>query len=451
MRRGLASLIVALSLIVASLSWAGFTLSRTILDPGRSERLAFQLLDNPEVRDALTSRLADTLESQIPSDVPVPRATVEAGADVALDDPRVRALIVDGFVRVHQNALEGVDEPVVVDAGALGAAGRDALVNTRPELDAFLPAAPSVEVELPTTGLSWMGRVADVVDRFTLLGAIGSLAGLITGFVIAPNRPAVLRRMAYWGYGAAAFWIVVGLAVPWAAGLLSPTSAAIATAAVDVFFGAMIRPAIILAVIATALLVIGIAWPNLDRRRGAHLLQPARAGAGSTTPAAAPAATSTIGTPTIGAATAPPPAHMSAQAATPQPTMIAPTPPTNQGQQPPTYAAAPSPSRPPASNAGATAGSGPGAGTTRSWDNVVPGTAPTPPSAPSPAPADRPAWTPQGSTDQTQILPSDPEPADPEPASPSTAWRAGYGYLDSPGSTQPMPPDDSSATPRFRP
>ena len=53
MRRGLASLIIGLSLVVASLSWAGFILSRTVLDPGRSERLAAQLLEHDGVREAL--------------------------------------------------------------------------------------------------------------------------------------------------------------------------------------------------------------------------------------------------------------------------------------------------------------------------------------------------------------------------------------------------------------
>ena len=49
---------------MATASWAGFTLSRTILDPGRSERLAEQLLENPQVREALVDRLADAVEPQ---------------------------------------------------------------------------------------------------------------------------------------------------------------------------------------------------------------------------------------------------------------------------------------------------------------------------------------------------------------------------------------------------
>ncbi len=331
MRRGLASLITGLSLIVATMSWAGFTLSRTILDPGSSERLAEQLLDNPQVRDALVVRLADAVEPQIPPEVPVSRSLIESGAATALDDPRVRALVVDGFVRYHQNALEGETQPVVIDAGDLGEASRDALVGVRPELDEFLPTAPAVEVELPTAGFGWLASVKDVVDRFTLLGALVAAAGATLALAVARNRGAVLRRVAFWGYGAAAFWLLVGLGVPRLADLLSPTSGAIASAAVDVFLGAMIGPAIVMAVASTVLLVLGFALPVLGRKRAAGVLQPrnpavvGRAGQPVATPGGL--ATGGVGGPTVRQpARAPDPSPVAPQplVTRPDPTMVAP-------------------------------------------------------------------------------------------------------------------------------
>lgn len=280
MRRGLASLIIGLSLLVATLSWAGFTLSRTVLDPGRSERLAEQLLANPQVREALVDRLSDAVEPQIPAEVPVSRSLIEAGAETALDDPRVQALIIDGVVQYHRNALEGNPEPVVIDAAALGAASRDSLVAVRPELDQFLPAVPTIELELPTTGFTWLASLKRFVDRFTLLGALVALAGATLALLVAQDRGAVLRRVAFWGYGAAAFWLLVGFAVPRLADLLSPTSGAIASAAVDVFFGAMIQPAVVLAIGSTVVLLIGVLLPAISGRRGARMVQPRRATTG---------------------------------------------------------------------------------------------------------------------------------------------------------------------------
>ncbi|MDH3679438.1 MAG: hypothetical protein OEV40_05740 [Acidimicrobiia bacterium] len=272
MRRGLASLIMGVSLLVATAAWSGFVLSRTVLDPGRSERLAEVLLDNPDVRSAIVDRLADSVEAQIPADVPVARETIEDGATAALDDPRVEALIVDGLVRAHQNALAGIDEPVTLDAGALGAAGRQAVVERQPELDLVLPAAPSVEVELPNTGLAWLGTLKRYVDRLTLLGAFVALVGVTTAFVLARNRAAALRRIAFWAFGAAAFWLAVAYALPWLLQRVAPSSVSIATAAVDVFFGAMILPALALAAIGLGVLLLSLAWPAVERRRPAATL-----------------------------------------------------------------------------------------------------------------------------------------------------------------------------------
>jgi len=341
MRRGLASLIIGLSLIVATVSWAGFTLSRTILDPGRSERLAEQLLENPQVREALVDRLSDAVEPQIPAEVPVSRGLIETGAETALDDPRVKALIVDGVVQYHRNALEGNPEPVVIDAAALGSASRDSLVAVRPELDQFLPAVPVIQLELPTTGFTWLATLKRFVDRFTLLGALVALAGGTLALLVAQDRGAVLRRVAFWGYGAAAFWIVVGFAVPRLADLLSPTSGAIASAAVDVFFGAMIRPAVTLAIVSTVVLIIGFLLPAISGRRGARMVQPRGGPTGppavaapgpiarpATRPAPAPAAPvspASITRAPSGTTAAMPTSNGGARI-TPDPTLIAPSP-----------------------------------------------------------------------------------------------------------------------------
>ncbi len=274
MRRGLASLLLGLSLVVASFSWAGFTLSRTILDPGVSERLADQLLDDESVRSALTTRMADSLEEQLPDEVPVPREIVEGAAQTAIDDPRVESVIRDGFVQAHQNALNGEDEPITIETSAIGEAGRDALVGVDPVLETFLPSAPSIGVELPTTGLAWIGSVKDFVDRYTILGAFVAAIGALIALLIAKKRAVVFRRVAYWAFGAAAFWLIIGYGVPWLLSLVSPTSSAFASALVRIFFNEMIRPAITMAIFGVIMLVTSLIWPIFARRRGANKLQP---------------------------------------------------------------------------------------------------------------------------------------------------------------------------------
>ncbi len=271
MRRGLASLIMVLSLLIASGSWAGFVLTRTVLDPGRSEALADNLLDNTVVRGVIVDLLSDAVENQIPSSVVVPRQTIEVAADEALDDPRVEAVIRDGFVKAHQNALNGVDEPVALDASALGQVGREKVVALRPELNAILPAAPQLEVDLPTGGLSVLGDLRAQVRRYTIFGAILALIGVTLSFVLTTRRPKALRRVAYWAFINSFFWLLVGYGLPSILERVAPpSSVSIATAVVDVFLGAMIRPAVTMFVVGLILLGISLAWPALARRRPAR-------------------------------------------------------------------------------------------------------------------------------------------------------------------------------------
>jgi hypothetical protein len=287
---------MAVSLLVASATWAGFVMTRTVLDPGRSERLADRLLDDPEIRSVITERLADSIEAQIPTTVPVSRATVEQAASEALDDPRVEDLLRDGIVRVHQNALNGIDEPVTLDATALGEVGREIVVESNPELDAVLPPTPQLEVELPSTGLSRLGTIREQVERFTRIGALLSLAGMVTAFVLSRNRPKTLRRVSYWAFAASAFWLITAYALPWLLEQIAPSTVSIAMAAIDVFFGAMITPALVMAGVGVVLLALSAVWSSLARRRPAALVdrsarpRSAVAGAagGATEPAGAP-------------------------------------------------------------------------------------------------------------------------------------------------------------------
>ena len=278
MRRGLAGLILGLSLVLASVSWAGFVLTNTVLDPGRSERLADQLLDNEALRAALVGRLVAAMEASLPAEVPIPRQQLEQAADVALDDPRVDAMVRDGIVRTHRNALEGNTEPVVLDASALGAATRDALVGVRPELATVLPEEPPLTVELPTAGLSWLGRLRNLAQRVSTVLGLAALAGVTLSLLVAKNRPAILRRVSIWAFGASAFWLVVGYGVPFLAKTVAPSSTAIISAMIDVFFGAMIRPAVLMGAFGGLLLVASMLWGSASQRRGAAILQPARSG-----------------------------------------------------------------------------------------------------------------------------------------------------------------------------
>ncbi len=281
MRKGFAGLILGLSLVVASVSWAGFIMSRTVLDPGRSERLSVQVFENEELRAVLVSRLAESLGDALPGEVVVPSQTLEAAASLALDNPAVQQLVQTAIVDTHKAALEGNAQPVVIDSAILSNALRGSLVQSNPNLETALPQVPSASIELPTTGLNFLGTIKGFVDQVTLLAALAGLAGAATALGITNDRPSILRRVSFWAFGASVFWLIVGFGVPYLAGLIGPASSSLTTAAVDVFFGAMITPAISMGAVGIGLVAASVLWSSLATRNPARVAQPARAPRGA--------------------------------------------------------------------------------------------------------------------------------------------------------------------------
>ncbi|MCO8127835.1 hypothetical protein NHL50_11510 [Acidimicrobiia bacterium EGI L10123] len=271
MRRALAAALLGISLWIGSLAWSGFLLTRTVLDPDRSERVAEALYEDEAVRARLAANVADGVQASLPEGFPVDDATVEAGAAQALESPAVEAVFVDAFVRTHQAMLGEGDVPRTVDPGAFGSAGRDALVAARPELDGVLPAAPQVAVSLPTERVPNLGPV-----RRGLLTAVPILAGVaavgaLLALVITSNRPAVIRRAGIWAVMLSALVLAVAYGIPALAGRVAPDQSEVIAALVGAMVAETRLPAIALGALGAAGIVLSLFW----RAAPALLAEPA--------------------------------------------------------------------------------------------------------------------------------------------------------------------------------
>lgn len=274
MRRGFASLIMGLSLTIGSMAWAGFAFSSTVLNPEISATLAQRLLTNEQLHGVLLSRTADALEAQIPESAPTPRQTVEAAAERLLADEAASAAMEDALIEVHQRALGGDDSAVVASTEGLDAAGRAALVETRPELESLLPDDTSIPVVVPSSGLAWLGGLKSSLDRYVMMGAAMATAGLVLAFAVSTDRAGVLRRTALWAFWTAAFWLLVGFGVPALVGYALPPSFAVLGAIASLVSVAMKGPATLLAAFGVGLLALSYVMPAVDRRRGGAMLSP---------------------------------------------------------------------------------------------------------------------------------------------------------------------------------
>ena len=262
-RRLAGGVLVGFGLVAASLAWVCLSMSRTVLDPERSEAIAEDVYRDPEVRAQLERSMATAVDEAIPEGVTVSRLDITDAAERALDDPAVEQLLVGGLVRAHQRFLGAdpdPDEPIVVDGTALAAATRVELVNAQPELAAVVPEVPSIAVTLPTDSIPDAGGLRGrLVAATALLAAVG--AGLVVAaFVVTNDRARVLRRVGFWLIGAAAFWVVIGTALPSLAHLMLPDQAAIIAAIWGVAAGGMRQPSITAAVVGVAALVLSVVW-----------------------------------------------------------------------------------------------------------------------------------------------------------------------------------------------
>jgi hypothetical protein len=265
-RRLIGGALVAVGLIAASMAWAGFAASRTVLDPGRSEAIATDLYQDREVRAQLRSSMASALDAAIPESVSVSRSELVAAADRALDDPAVESLLVGGLIRAHQRFLgddPNPDEPIVVDGAAMARASRSALVNLRPELANTVPEPPSVPVELPTERLPDAGGFRTWLNATVAMLAAVAVGLVVAAFVLTNDRPRVLRRVGFWAIGASVFWLLVGVVLPELAHLLLPGAAAILAAMWGVAAGGMIEPSRTALGAGVATVILSFAWSGI--------------------------------------------------------------------------------------------------------------------------------------------------------------------------------------------
>lgn len=272
MRRSLSALVLGLSLVLASMAWAGFTLTRTALDPGRSEELADQMFENERLRGALVAVLADRLEALLPEGVALPRQMLEEVADRTLDDPAVQLLVRDGLVEVHQKALRGEDTDTTLHATALGTAARNVLVAERPELDPVVPDAPAMRVQLPTAGLSILGNFRESLESAAKIAALLAASGGFLALMVTRDRPSILRRLSGWAFGTSTAWLLVAVALPRLIAALAPNQGVVAGAILTVLFGAMVKPAVLLAVGGCMIFAGSWMWGTNSRRRGSRLI-----------------------------------------------------------------------------------------------------------------------------------------------------------------------------------
>jgi hypothetical protein len=260
MRRATSSVLVLVGLFAASVAWWAFAARYTVLDSGRSERIADTLIEQPVLRDAVAEGLATALQQALPPGTPISPETLDAVAHQALDDPRATAALRSALLASHQRLIGEYDGPVSFDVSPIAAAGRDALVAARPELAGSLPETPALSVELPTQHLPKLGWLPERARELAGLAFLLAVTFLGLGMVAASDRPGVLSRSGRWALRAGFFWALFGWGLPYLMTKIDePRLAALGAIGVAAV-GPMIAPAVLLVSAGIGALLGARAW-----------------------------------------------------------------------------------------------------------------------------------------------------------------------------------------------
>ncbi len=258
----LAAAILGPSLLIASLAWSAYGMLNTALDPDRSVRIADTLLEDELVQQQLRQSIAGAVGDQIPEQLPVSDEQLESGAGVALQNPVVSVLIRDAFVQAHQAFLGEAEPPTTLDVGAAASDIREGALSGVPGGGELIPDGPGLVIDLPTDQIPNLGGFRRWLQRVAPLMAMIAAAGVALALLTARNRSVVLRRAGTWALGSSAIWLVLNVGLPWLAEQYFSGQAAIASALLDALFGAMLTPAIVLAVCGLALVALSVIWPD---------------------------------------------------------------------------------------------------------------------------------------------------------------------------------------------
>lgn len=273
-RRSVAGAILGVSLLIGSLAWSGFVAVNTVFDPDRSREVAAELLDNDAVREQLADNLSLALRNMIPLEVQVSDQAIDGVSTDLLDDPAVEAAILNAFAATHGAFLGEGDAPEVIDLTAVSTAARAALVQTAPQLDALVPEAPPLIVTLPTERIPDASPVRSFLQRTVPVLAGVAILGAVLALFFTSDRPSILRRAGTWALMTTAFYLVIGVGVPFLLRQYAPDQAEVIAALFAALLRTTLVPSMVLGIVGVGLLGAAAVWAGAVARTPAPRAAP---------------------------------------------------------------------------------------------------------------------------------------------------------------------------------
>ncbi|MGZ6962001.1 MAG: hypothetical protein ACXVLM_20070, partial [Ilumatobacteraceae bacterium] len=197
-RRTLAGLIFGLAYVCASLAISGWLLQRSAFDPSRTGDLSAIVLQDARIKTQISDTIADAVSSQRGLDKESVRKTVSAVAGTREGAALLGKVLHDAHARLI-GQLKG---PVRITGAQMVLVVRNQIVADMPSITLPVPRV---------TALDRIRRILRWMVPFCALFAVGFF---VIGFMLHPNRSALMHSLGYGMVLLAVLIAVLGYIVP---------------------------------------------------------------------------------------------------------------------------------------------------------------------------------------------------------------------------------------------
>lgn len=191
-------MLLVLGFIAASLSYGGWMLTQTVLNPGATTAVARRVILTPVVQDNLAKQIRTQVDKELADEHA--STQVQRAVDAAMRDPRVVNAFANAVGDVQRALLSGSPRVVTINSRALTSAVHDALVRIDPRVATQLAQQPPVSATIDASKAPQLRKIHGVADMVAVLGALAALALIGTSLALDDSRKAIGRlgrRVAY--------------------------------------------------------------------------------------------------------------------------------------------------------------------------------------------------------------------------------------------------------------
>jgi hypothetical protein len=197
-RRTLAGLIFGLAYVCASLAISGWLLHRNAFDPSRTGDMASVILKDSRIKTEISNTIADAVSKQRGLDKAAVRQTIAAVADT----PQGAVLFSKVLHDAHARLIGQLRGPVRITGDQMVQLVRNQVVGDMPSITLPVPRVSSLDL---------IRRIL----RWTIpFGALLAVGFFVIGFMLHPNRSALVHSLGYGMVLLALLIAVLGYIVP---------------------------------------------------------------------------------------------------------------------------------------------------------------------------------------------------------------------------------------------